>query len=411
MLTSMCWMNPPSPLESTDHHILHGTLLDHIKHQELHLRDESGRLLTLSLGSLRTARAGTKLQYEIDLSQIPVQTRLKVEVKGQQVIRLEVVYPWHERPAQWIDECIDDFTHVWGKESDVLGNKTIVTAILGMFLVSLICGVVSSLVVSNRMAFFSDALAHCAFAGVAIGSIMSLLTNVVHDDFIIYVMMLFGVIFGLAIAYVREQTTLANDTVIGVFFAGSMGLGAILLTALSRLGSRINPENFLFGDPLNLRGQEIMLLLMVLLFTALFMAVRYNRMVFASFNPSLARSRQIRVKLGYYLFIVLLAIVVNICLKVVGALLINALLILPAATAGNLARNLRQFFWYSVTISFGIGLGGLMLSVYWVPTINSRPIHLVSGGVIVVLGVLLFFISVLTGRWFRGLRPTVRSAY
>jgi zinc transport system permease protein len=107
----------------------------------------------------------------------------------------------------------------------------------------------------------------------------------------------------------------------------------------------------------------------------------------------------------------LLAVVVNTCLNIAGALLINALLILPSASAGNLSRNMRQFFWLSVVLSLVVGLGGYLTSVYWVPEVGSRRIHLVSGGMIVLVGVGCFFLSMALSRWARGNRPSLRTGY
>jgi zinc transport system permease protein len=202
---------------------------------------------------------------------------------------------------------------------------------------------------------------------------------------------------------------LANDTIIGVFFAGAMGLGAVLLTAVTKIGGgrgSQNPETFLFGDPMAVTSQHLVYLLILLFITLLFLGWRYNGIVMASFNPSLARSRRVSVELGNYLFIIFLAMTVNACLKVVGALLINALLILPAATAGNVSRTLRQFFWVSLIVSIGAGLGGFVLSATWQPKVGETPLPLASGGVIVLAGTMCFFVSILLGSWLRGRRPS-----
>jgi zinc transport system permease protein len=279
--------------------------------------------------------------------------------------------------------------------------------LLAIILVSLICGSVGALVVGNRMAFFSDALAHCAFAGVALGFLFALARGARSSaDFagmILPVMVAFGMLVGVGIAWVREKTSLSSDTVIGVFFAGAMGFGALLLKPLSRR-STFSPENFLFGDLMSVRAEHLVGLVLLGVLTAGMMAVLYNRLVFASFNPSLARSRRIPVRLCSYLFILLLALIVNLCLNVVGALLINAVLIVPAATAANLGRNMRQLFWYAIGLSLLSGLGGLWLS--WevrIPDPNqpNNPIDFGIGGSVVILSVVLFFLSVFFGTWRR----------
>jgi ABC-type Mn2+/Zn2+ transport system permease subunit len=127
----------------------------------------------------------------------------------------------------------------------------------------------------------------------------------------------------------------------------------------------------------------------------------------SALNPSLAHARGISVRLAQYLFIVLLAFVVNYCVKVVGALLINAMLIFPAATSLNLARNLRQYFWIAIGVALLAGPGGTWLSYTLVLEIGQVRLALGSGGIMVVVGVVLFFTSMLIGKWLRGPRPVV----
>jgi len=316
--------------------------------------------------------------------------------------------------GSWLDDKIVAFTQQF-PTGTFFGLPALVTGLAGVVLVTIICGSVSALVVSNRMAFFSDALAHCAFAGVSLGVLAFLLTGHGRDlnelqGSLLLLMIAFGVVMGSAIAYVRESTTLANDTIIGVFFAGAMGLGAVLLKAISMMGVRgFSVENFLFGDLLAVNGRDIVYLVLLLAVTQVFLWWRYNVIVFSSFSPSLARSRGIGTRLNSYLFIILLAAIVNVCLKVVGALLINALLVIPAATACNLARNLRQFFWLSVVLSLFSGLAGLAFSYnVYLSVPGVPPIPLVSGGIIVVISVVLFFLSIFFSRWVQGQRSVVR---
>src|SRR5262249_46569243 len=130
---------------------------------------------------------------------------------------------------------------------------------------------------------------------------------------------------------------------------------------------------------------------------------RYNQFVMASFNPSLARSRNIPLRLCNYLFVVLLALIVNLCLRAVGVLLINAMLVVPAAAAANVSRNLRQMFWGSVLISVISGVAGLWLSnTVRLPIGRGTPIDLEPSGAIVVLSVLTFFATMAVKSWQAG---------
>jgi zinc transport system permease protein len=304
--------------------------------------------------------------------------------------------------ADWLERAIVWFTELFPEYSffNIYPN---VAGLLAIVLVSLICGAVGSLVVGNRMAFFSDALAHCAFAGIALGFLTAFLAGVLGriDNFFSWAMPImvgFGLVVGVAINYVREKTALGSDTVIGVFFAGAMGFGAMLLQGVSRLGRYFSPEDFLFGSVLTVSSRELVILFGLGVVTAAVLAVLYNQLLFTSFNPSLARSRRIPVRLCGYAFIALLALIINLCLLTVGALLINALLIVPAATANNLSRNLRQMFWWTVGLSLAVGLAGHVLCFYVrIPVEGGGNLTFGSGGTIVVLSVLLFFLSMLVG--------------
>jgi zinc transport system permease protein len=305
--------------------------------------------------------------------------------------------------APWIDQVIQWFCHLWPQGS--LPNLPFfVYPAVAILFVALVCGAVGSLVVGNRMSFFSDALAHCAFAGVALGIMLALLAGFQLADiresrgFLTAVMVTFGIIVGVLIAFVREKTSLSSDTVIGVFFAGAVGLGAMLLKAVTSRGY-YNLEMFLFGYPTDATADDIEWLFWLALLTGVFL---YNDSVFASFNTSLARSRGVRVRLCQYLFIMLLGIIVNLSIQIVGVLLINALLIVPAATAANLSRNMRQFFWFSVLTALGVAFFGYWLSLELkIPDPPREPLKFGVSGTIVVLSVLCFTASMLLGPWLR----------
>jgi zinc transport system permease protein len=311
--------------------------------------------------------------------------------------------------APWIENAVEGFCRHAGESYWIFYAYPA----LAIALVSLVCGSVGSLVVGNRMAFFSDALAHCAFAGVALGVLMALTAGFQLSDmrqpaaqhFVTGVMVAFGVFMGVSIAFVREKTALSNDTVIGVFFAGAMGLGAMLLTTVSRKGY-FNLESFLFGSPDTAGAQDIEYLVWLVLATSLFLGFFYNDMVFASFSPTLASSRRVPARLCQYLFIALLGIIVNLSIRVVGVLLINAMLIVPAATAANLCGNMRRFYRWSVALAVFIGLCGYWFSLMLrIPDpSHSEPLRFGTSGVIVVFGVLLFFGSMLLKPWLQRVR-------
>jgi zinc transport system permease protein len=289
--------------------------------------------------------------------------------------------PLLERWAQWIGP-------------DWHGYR--LAALLAVLLISAICGMVGALVVGNRMAFFSDAMAHCAFAGISLGLIIAFAMGLTPGSdelqwFLPLVMAVFGALIGVGIAFVRENTGLASDTVIGVFFAGAIGFGAMILQASSRRA--FDPERFLFGGPALAQPRDLAILSGLLVVTIVIMIWRYNQFILASFNPSLARSRGIRVSLNNYLFIVLLALIVNFSISAVGVLLINAMLIVPAATASNFTVSMRSMFRWTFALSVVTGLAGLLLSerLTWSSAGETRQLG--ASGTIICCGVLAFAIS------------------
>jgi zinc transport system permease protein len=297
--------------------------------------------------------------------------------------------------------------------ADWLGLSTfILYPAIAVILLGLSCGMVGSLVVANRMAFFSDAMAHTAFAGVALGLLGVILfaadvrstRDVDRYEWVVALVMVgIGLAVGMGIGYVRDRTGLTNDTVIGVFFALAIGIGAMLLPEIGRKVN-VEIEQYLFGSLILISENGLLRLAILSVFTTAVVCWRFNSLVFASFNPSLARSRGHRIALNNYLFIALLVLVVNLSVLTIGALLINALLVVPAAAAANVARNLRQVFWYTLAASIGLGLLGLTMSSYIaIPIDRGRPFQLAPSGTIVVLCVLWFFVT-MAWAGFRGRR-------
>ncbi len=304
--------------------------------------------------------------------------------------------------APYIDRFVVWFAHLF-PPSSALGHSWMVTGTLALILVGFICGAVGPLVVGNRMAFFSDALAHCAVAGVALGLLFAFLNGLPEEVFFNWVygvMVLFGVLAGVLIAFVREKTALASDTVIGVFFAGVLGFGAMIIKAVE--SRRVfSLEDFLFGSPNTANAVQLESLFWLSIVTAVFLWFMFNPLLFAGFSTSLARSRRIPTRLANYLFVILLGLIVNLSVLVVGALLINGMLVVPAATAANISRNVRQMMRWSVVICVFVGIAGQFLA--WElrlpdPLAPTRTVFFGVSGTTLMLAVVLFAISMFVGR-------------
>jgi len=228
-------------------------------------------------------------------------------------------------------------------------------AFLVLLLMAPLFGLLSTMIVTGRMSFFSDALGHSAFTGIAIGSIFGLTAPV-------WAAVLFSVAFALLFSWVRSRSNQAADTLIGVFSSSAVALGIFVATLGG--GSFTKYNKFLIGDILSVTPSEIGMLGIVLLGVLVFWALFANRLSLIAIHPHLASSRGIRVGLSQTLFTAAIAVVVTLSISSVGLLILNSLLVLPAASARNISRNLREYTLFSVVFALGAGIGGLTVSYY-----------------------------------------------
>lgn len=249
-------------------------------------------------------------------------------------------------------------------------------ALAAVLLVSPLFGLMGTVVVSNKMAFFSDSIGHAALTGIAIGVLMGLRQPLAA-------MLVFSVFLALSISSVRWSTAASADTVIGVFSATAVALGVVIL---SRGGGFARYSGYLVGDLLSISPKELMLLVLVLLGVLIYWLFLYNQLLLGGLNPSLALSRGIKVRMIETTFALILAVVVTVAIQWVGILIINALLVLPAAAARNLAKNSRSYHSYSLILALLAGVTGLILSYYW---------DTATGATIVLVLALGYFISLL----------------
>lgn len=227
-------------------------------------------------------------------------------------------------------------------------------ALLSVIIVTPCFGLVGTMVVGNRMAFFSDVIGHSALTGIAIGVIMGF-TDVRP------VMIVFAVILSVAINLILEKTKASSDTVIGVFSASTVALGVALL---SRGGSFNKYSVFLIGDILSVTHMEIVYLVLLLLSVIIFWIFFGSYLALISVDPALAYNRIISPFVVRTLFSVLVALVVILSIRWVGLLIINSLFILPAASARLLSGSLKGYYFRSMFISLISGVSGLIISFY-----------------------------------------------
>ena len=228
-------------------------------------------------------------------------------------------------------------------------------ALLALLIMSPLFGLMSTMIVTGRMSFFSDALGHSAFTGIAIGAICGIAAPT-------WAAVLFSVAFALLFSFVRMKSNQAADTIIGVFSSAAVALGIFVATLG---GSSFTTYNtYLIGDILSISPGQIGVLAIVLVLVVLMWVFFSNRLILTSIHAQLASSRGIPVRLSQTLFTVSIAVVVTLCISSVGLLILNSLLVLPAAASRNVSRNLKQYHLFSVLFALLAGISGLCISYY-----------------------------------------------
>jgi len=247
-------------------------------------------------------------------------------------------------------------------------------ALLAILLVTPLFGMLGTMVVSNRMAFFSDALGHGAFTGIALGALLGITQP-------IWAATVFSVFFAVIITIIKNKSTSSTDTIIGVFSSTAIAAGLVIM---SYGGSFNKYSSYLIGDLLSITPAEILMLSgAFVVITSLWM-LTFNRVLLVSLNQSLAASKGVNTLMVEIMFTSVIAIIVTITIQWVGLLIINSLLVLPAAAARNVTQNVRQYHFVSILTATVSGISGLALSYYW---------NTATGATIVLVAAVFFFIT------------------
>ncbi|BED92512.1 MAG: metal ABC transporter permease [Candidatus Paraimprobicoccus trichonymphae] len=252
-------------------------------------------------------------------------------------------------------------------------------ALSAMILITPLFGIVSTMIVNNKLSFFSDALGHSALAGIAIGVLLGIGNNMVS-------IIIFSVFFALLISHVINSEISSSDTIISIFSSVGMSIGIILLSAK---GNFSKYSSYLIGDILSITRSEIKILFLVLILVIFLWLIFFNKLVISSLNSELAVSKQINAKFYKNVFSILIALVVAVSLKSVGMLVINSLLIFPAASAKNIAENTFSYHIFSISFSILSGIIGIIVSFY---------LGISTGATIALISSCIFFITFIFSR-------------
>ncbi len=252
-------------------------------------------------------------------------------------------------------------------------------AFLAALLIAPLFALLGTMAVNNKMAFFSDALGHSAFTGIGIGVLLGM-------DRPLLSMLAFGIFLSLVITKVKAANMASADTIISVFSSCAMALGIVILAGN---GGFAKYSSYLVGDILTVGSQDLALLLAVLIGVYVLWVFLYNPLLLLSINRSLAASRGVRVVLLENVFVVMVAVAVMVSIRAIGVLMINSLLILPAASARNITHSARSYHWMTTVLALFSSVTGLIVSYYQ----NTS-----AGATMVLTAAVLFLLTYIYGK-------------
>ena len=231
-------------------------------------------------------------------------------------------------------------------------------------------------VVLRRMAFFSDGIAHASLAGVAVG-VLSGVNPLVPA-------LMVSVVFSIGMFFLEKKARLASDTVIGIIFTSDMALGVLLMSR--KAGYQPELIGFLFGNILTIRPSELLLIFILGSVIGLFLVCEWRRITLVAVDREMAYLAGVNSDLVQLLMYVVLAVSVVLGIKILGVVLVSALLVIPVSTAKLISRSFQHLVLWSVAVSELTVVAGLLLAYF---------LDLPAGAVIVLSGSALFFAALL----------------
>ena len=255
--------------------------------------------------------------------------------------------------------------------NEILSYEFMRNALLAGVIVSAACGIIGTLVVLNRIVFISGGIAHAAYGGVGIAYFLGL--NPVWGAVV------FSLASSLAMGYVHRKEKTRADTIIGVMWALGMALGSIFVSLSP--GYKADLMSYLFGSILAVSAADLRLMLVIVLAVLIFVLVFYRLLLAISFDETFSTVRNVPVGFVYMAMIVLIGLTVVISMRVVGLILVIALLTIPPAIANLFVQEMRGIMFLSSALSLVFTISGLLI---------SYTLNLPSGAVIILVASLAY---------------------
>lgn len=261
---------------------------------------------------------------------------------------------------------------------EFLTYKYMQNAFMAGIMISILCPLLGTFVVLRRFSGVGDTLSHSAFAGVATGLLFSLNPT--------YSALTYTVLSALLLEYLRKKYSSYQEIVLAIVLTLNVGI-AIIISSTGKLSTNIN--QFLFGSILTVSNQDIIVISIVLVLSLIFVILRYNQLVYITFDDIGAQVHGVKSSGLGYILAALTGATVGVSMRIIGLLVVSSILIIPVAGALNLKYGFKKTMISSVILGLLSVLSGLILSYF----MNSAP-----GGTIAVVSVFLLIITLLIGR-------------
>jgi len=257
---------------------------------------------------------------------------------------------------------------------DIFAYAYMQRAMVAGVLIGGLCAVIGVYVVLKGLSFIGAGISHASFGGVAIG--LALGVNPVWAAIVFCL----GVGWGIGVVSRRGQVK--EDTAVGIFFASTMALGVLIIGLMQ--GYQVDLMSYLFGSILAVTRQDLWTTVVIAAIVLGCVAVFYKDLMFVTFDSEMAQVTGVPADKLYFLLISLMALVVVMSIKVVGIVLVSALVVTPAAAAFQLTESFRRM----MALSAAFGVGSCVFGLVIADWLNIAP-----GATIVLLATLLFFVS------------------
>ncbi|MDD2563923.1 MAG: metal ABC transporter permease [Salinivirgaceae bacterium] len=264
--------------------------------------------------------------------------------------------------------------------------RFLMNAVIASVLAGIVCGIVGTYIVTNRIVFLSGGITHASFGGLGIAWFLGL--NPILGAAV------FSIMTALGIEFLTDKTQIRNDSVIGIWWSLGMAIGIIFIYLTP--GYTPNLMSYLFGSILSIEQFDLILLGILAIFTILFFGLFYRPIQFISFDAEYLKTHRIPVTLFKYILISLVALTIVFSIKIAGIILIISLLTLPQAIANLMTNNYRLMMVYSVLFAIGASLIGIAASWY---------INIPSGAAIIFALVVVFGLAKIATLIFKRIQP------